>query len=102
VCRFIKINDQWSPRHLLEVFFPFNEGSNHSKNENLPREILFTSPTAELDIIYTQILKHSIKEVREKKDKEKFSKDFKQVINFIIVLFKSLSFIALGKLLKAN
>jgi hypothetical protein len=27
VCRFIKTNDQWSPRHLLEVFLPPSEGS---------------------------------------------------------------------------
>jgi hypothetical protein len=98
VCRFIKTNDQWLPRDLLEVFLPPNERLNHSKN--LPRRIPSTSPTAELDAIYTQILQHSIKGVREDKDKEQLSKDFKQVIGSTVVLSRPLSSAALGKLLE--
>jgi len=100
VCSFINTNDQWSPRHLLEVFLPPREGSNHSKN--LPRRIPSTSPTAELDTIYTQILKHSIKGVREEKDKEQLSKDFKLVIGSIVVLSGPFSPAALGKLLELD
>jgi hypothetical protein len=100
VCRFIKTNDQWLPRDLLEVFLPPGEGSSHSKN--LPRRIPSTSPTAELDTIYTQILQHSIKGVGEGKDKEQLSEDFKQIIGSIVVLSGPLSPAALGKLLERD
>ena len=100
VCRFIKTNDQWLPRDLLDVFLLPSEASNHS--ENLLRRIPSTSPTAELDAIYTQILQHSIKGVRADEDKEQLSKDFKQVIGSIVVLFGPLSPAALGKLLECD
>ena len=99
VCRFIKTNDKWSPQHLLEVFLP-SEDSSHLDNRE--RKIPSASPTAELDAIYTQILKHSIKGVGEDKDKEEVAEDFKQVIGSIVILSEPLTAIALGQLLDLN
>ena len=96
VCRFIKSNDGWPPQQLLEVFLPNKE---RSYSQNLTHHVPSISPFAELDAIYLQILKHSMKGVGEDKDKEKLAKDFKQVIGCIILLSEPLSFTALGNLL---
>lgn len=96
VCRFIKTNEQWSPRQLLEVFLPSDEpNDSQSRTYNVPS----TSPTMDLDKIYIQILEHSFKGVREEKDKKKLAGDFKQVIGTIAILSEPLSSISLGKLL---
>jgi len=96
VCRFIKINDKWSPQQLLEVFLPPEDPK---PSQNRSHKIPFTSPTAELDTIYTQILEHSIKGVGEGEDKEELAKEFKEVIGSIVLLSEPLSAAALGRLL---
>jgi hypothetical protein len=96
VCRFIKSNDRWPPQQLLEVFLPEEE---RSSSQDLMHHVPSILPFAELDAIYLQILKHSMKGVGEDKDKEKIAKDFKQVIGCIILLSEPLSFTALGNLL---
>ena len=96
VCRFIKTHDLWSPQQLLEVFLP-SETPDHS--QTCTRKIPSTSPTAELDTIYTQILTHSIRGVSTDEDMKELAKDFKQVIGTIVILSESLSATALGELL---
>jgi hypothetical protein len=96
VCRFIKTNEQWSPRQLLEVFLPSDEPNDlQSRTYNVPS----TSPTTDLDKIYTQILEHSFKGVGEEEDKKKLARDFKQVIGTMAILSEPLSATALRKLL---
>jgi nucleoside phosphorylase len=96
VCRFIKTNEQWSPRQLLEVSLPSDEpNGSQSQTYNFPS----TSPTKDLDKMYMQILERSFKGVGEEKDKKKLAGDFKQVIGTIAILFEPLSSTALGKLL---
>ena len=96
MCRFIKSNDGWPPQQLLEVFLPNTE---RSCSQDPTHYVPSISPFAELDAIYLQILKHSMKGVGEGKDKEKLAKDFKQVIGCIILLSEPLSLTALGSLL---
>lgn len=100
ICRFIKTNsNQWPPRHLLQVFLT-QEDSNFLQNQTL--RIPSTSPTAELDTIYTQILNHSMEGVEKDADRKELAKDFKRVIGSIALLSEPLSAIALGKLLNLD
>lgn len=91
VCRFIKANDQASPRQLLQDFVLGEKPSSLSDQTN--KKI-----TAELDGIYTQILEHSIKRI-EVKHQEEFAAGLRQVIGSIAVLSEPLSPTALGHLL---
>jgi hypothetical protein len=50
-----------------------------------------TSLFAELDAMYTHMLKHSMKEVIEDKDNEELTTDFKRVIGSILILSEPLS-----------
>lgn len=96
VCRFIKSNDRWPPQHILEVFLPSN-GMSHLEKQT--HKIPSTSPTSELDAIYTHILKRSIKGVREERERNELANDFKQVIGSVAILSEPLSATALGQLL---
>ncbi|KAK6519700.1 hypothetical protein TWF281_003518 [Arthrobotrys megalospora] len=72
VCRFIKTQlGLWPPQGLLEVFLLPNEPKMTEKYE-----IPSVSPTKELDAIYIQILKHSIRGANENEDREIYCYSF--------------------------
>ena len=96
VCRFIKSEEEWPPQDLLDFFVPNNSAGHLLKwKHEIPSKPL----TWELDEIYTQIVKHSFKGVRDERDKEKLAETFKQAIGSLPILSEPLSAIALAKLL---
>lgn len=96
VCRFIKSEGQWSPQDLLDLFIPSDIASHSLKWKH---ERPCTLPTRELDEIYTQIVKHPFKDVRDERDKERLVETFKQAIGSLAILSEPLSAAALVKLL---
>ena len=96
VYRFVKGDDQWSPQDLLHLFLP-SDGSD--RHHDWKHDIPCTSPTWELDEIYTQILQHSFKNVIDQRNKDKLAKMFRQVIGSLSILLEPLSATALAKLL---
>jgi len=53
-------------------------------------------------MIYTQVLEHSLKNVRNEKDKEQLATIFRQVVGSIVILFDPLSPIAIARLLNMD
>ena len=99
VYRFVESNQRFSPRRLIDVFLRSKEPD---CSEGIPRRAPFTSPTAELDHMYSQILNYLIDTVRNEKDKEYLSKIFQQVVGSIIILSEPLSATILQKLLEVD
>lgn len=98
VCRFIEEGIQnFSADSLLRLVLPdegvANTSSQVSKNINTNK-----SPTKELDMVYTQVLEHSLKNCPEE-DKEQLAAISRQVVGAIVILFDPLSAIAIIKLL---
>jgi hypothetical protein len=94
VCRFVKGDEQWPPQDLLKLFLPSDGSDPHYKSEH---SMPFTSPTWELDEMYSQILQHSFRQVQRNIDK--VAKLFKQVVGSLAVLSEPLSAVALARLL---
>ena len=94
IYRFIKGDDEWPPQDRLDMFLSAVSRSEHESEHS----ILFTSPTGELDQIYTKILQHSFKKVQQQKDR--VTEQFKQVVGSLIILSEPLSATSLAKLLK--
>jgi hypothetical protein len=99
VCRFVKGDDQWSPQDLLHLCLP-SDGSD--RHHDWKHDIPCTSPTWELDEIYTQILQHSFKNVTDQRNKDKLAEMFRQVIGSLSILSEPLSAAALAKLLEVR
>jgi hypothetical protein len=83
-CRFIKDPD-WCPEERLDLI--------------LQGEIVGESPTAKLDNIYTDILKHSVVKNRQGLEKNKLSERFRKIVGAVIVMFDVISAITLANLL---
>jgi len=96
ICRFIKGDGQWLPQKLLDLVV-LDNSSSHSPNEEY--DIPSTSPTWELDEMYSQLLQHSFEKVKEEKDKKKLFETFRHIIGSFIILFEPLSATTLAKLL---
>jgi hypothetical protein len=96
ICRFIKGDGQWLPQKLLDLVV-LDNSSSHSPNEEY--DIPSTSPTWELDEMYSQLLQHSFEKVKEEKDKERLFETFRRIIGSFIILFEPLSATTLAKLL---
>ncbi len=94
VCRFVEGEEQWSPEALLKAFLP-SDGSEAPYNWD--HDIPSTSPTLELDQMYTKILRHSFKGVLN--DRDKVAERFRQVVGSLVILFEPLSETTLARLL---
>ena len=86
-CRFIKDPD-WCPEERLELI--------------LQGDVLGESPTAELDSIYTSILKHSVAKNRHLSDMLRLSDRFKKIVGAVVVTFDVLSAVTLANLLSIS
>ena len=89
LCRFIEGDVQQSPDDLLRLLL----------DDNTTDSSLRQFPTKTLDMMYTQILQHSVKNVDDRKDKQRLTVTFKQVVGAIVILFDPLSTLALARLL---
>lgn len=94
VCRFVKGDEHWPPQNRLEIFFPSDGSDPNCKWED---SIPSTSPTRELDEMYSQILQHSFKTVQQ--NKNELAEIFRKVIGSLTILSEPLSAIALSNLL---
>jgi hypothetical protein len=100
VCRFIEEGIQNFPAgNLLCLVLPDENMANSSspaRNINTNQ-----SPTKELDIVYTQVLEHSLKNC-PKEDKEQLAALSRQVLGTIVTLFDLLSLMAIARLLNMD
>jgi len=96
VCRFVKGDGQWPPQDLLHLFIPTNGSDRH---HNWEHDIPSASPTWELDEVYTQVLQHSLKDIKDDRDKQRLTEMSRQVIGSISILPEPLSAATLAKLL---
>ena len=96
VYRFVESNQRFSPRDLIDVFLRSKEPD---CSEGLARRTPFTSPTAELDDMYSRILIYSIEPVGNGEDTKHSCKIFQRVVGSIIILSEPLSAAVLQKLL---
>ncbi|KAK6511458.1 hypothetical protein TWF481_000374 [Arthrobotrys musiformis] len=95
VCRFIGTQSGlWQPQGLLEIFLSHDKSGSESEYR-----IPSVSPTKELDNIYLQILKHSMKEAHEDKDRKVLAEKHRRIVGSIVTLSEPLSAAALGRLL---
>ena len=100
VCRFIQSNGLWwSPKELLTAFVP-DEQSEELRAQ--ARRLPTTSPTAELDAVYTTVLEQLLVGVKGTKDEEDLLLYYKQVLGPLALLFDPLSSIALADLICFN
>jgi hypothetical protein len=101
VCRFIEKGIEDFPANdLLRLVLPDENIANTSK---MSRNITtYESPTKELDMIYTQVLEYSLKNVRHAKDKEQLATTFRLVVGSIVILFNPLSPFAIARLLNMD
>ncbi|KAK5042938.1 hypothetical protein LTR84_011994 [Exophiala bonariae] len=99
VCRFILTNKKWSPQRLLNLFTAQHTPSLSKGNS---RKLPSLSPTAELDMMYLQILKHSMQGIEDYDDRAELADEFKQVVGAIAILPEPLSPTALGRLLDVD
>lgn len=83
-CRFIKDPD-WCPEERLELI--------------LQGDVVGESPTAELDSIYTGILKHSVARNRRPPEMLMLSERFKMIVGAVVITFDVLSAVTLANLL---
>jgi hypothetical protein len=61
-----------------------------------PKPVL---PTKDLDTIYTQILEHSLRDIRNEEDKRQIAGIFRHAVGTIVILFTPLSTAAIASLL---
>jgi hypothetical protein len=99
ICRFIKGEGQWPPQDLLDLFIPV-DGSNHSRE--CKYDVTCKAATSELDEMYIQILKHSLRKVGERQNKKKLADIFNQVIGSLTILCEPLSTGTLSRLLAVH
>ncbi len=91
VCRFIeKEADQWPLDRLLRIIL---------SNETTDDIITDEPSTKDLDHIYSQILEHQLKDVKNPKKRERLESIFRQVVGAIVILFNPLSTVGIAKLL---
>ena len=86
-CRFIKDPD-WPPEERLELI--------------LQGDVVSELPTAELDNIYTGILKHSVVKNRQGSEKLRLGQRFRKVVGAVVVIFDVLSANTLANLLSIS
>jgi hypothetical protein len=102
VCRFIEQGIQdFLVDDLLRLVLP-DENMANTLSEMSGNITTYESPTKELDMIYTQVLEHSLKNVRHEKDKEQLATMFRLVVGSIVILFNPLSPIAIARLLNID
>ena len=100
VCRFIKEGSKDFPAdNLLRLFIPDKPMTDIllQRSRSISTE---SSPTKELDMIYTQVLEHSLKNRNE--DEEQLAAIFRHVVGAIVILFDPLSYIAISRLLNMD
>lgn len=103
VCQFIEENgEQWPPNDLLHLILSHDRTTDSSLWKSDNTVITHELHTKELDTMYTQILKHSLKNVHNEKDKQQLVVIFRQVVGAIVNLFEPLSVIAIVGLLAFN
>ncbi|KAI9854636.1 MAG: hypothetical protein M1813_000934, partial [Trichoglossum hirsutum] len=83
-CRFLR-DPKWLPEDRLSLV--------------LQGHVSGGSPTQQLDNIYTQVLKHSVIGDCDERDREILSNRFRQTVGSIVILFDTLSVVALSRLL---
>ena len=100
VCRFLEQNGkQWPPEDLLHLVVPQN-GTGHSSLWKASETVMtHESPTKDLDMIYTQILEHSLRDIRNEEDKQQIAGIFRHAVGTIVILFTPLSTAAIASLL---
>src|SRR5271156_1481417 len=100
VCRFLEQNGkQWPPEDLLHLVVPQN-GTGHSSLWKSSETVMtHESPTKDLDMIYTQILEHSLRDIRNEEDKQQIAGIFRHAVGTIVILFTPLSTAAIASLL---
>jgi len=99
VCRFLEQNGkQWPPEDLLHLALPQNGTENFSLWKPSGTIMTHESPTKDLDIIYAQILEHSLRDISNE-DKQQIAGIFKQVVGTIVILSSPLSTAAIASLL---
>ena len=86
-CRFIKDTD-WCPEERLDLI--------------LQGDVVSQSPTAELDSIYTGILKHSVIRNRHHPEILRLSERFRMIVGAVVVAFDSFSAVTLANLLSIS
>jgi hypothetical protein len=102
ICRFIEESIQDFPAdNLLRLILP-DEGLTSALPGDIRNINTFESPTKELDMMYTQVLEHSFKNVRHPKNKEQLAAIFRQVVGTIVILFDPLSLTAISRLLNMD
>jgi NACHT domain len=99
VCRFIEDGgEQWPPDDLLRVVLPDYYEPDSSSDMKPTQDSL----TEELDIMYTHILKHSLRNVHNERTKLQLAGIFRQVVGAILNLFDPLPAVAIARLLNLH
>lgn len=90
---------QWPLTDLLHLILQEDNATDPSVQNFSDIATTAESPTKELDTLYTQILEHSLKNVKNEKDKQQLARMFQQIVGALVILYSPLTTIAISRLL---
>jgi hypothetical protein len=97
-CRFIReLIEDYPADDVLALVLPSGDSERALSSESTTMTI-HESPTRELDMMYTQILEHQHKHVRNESNKGQLSAVSRQILGAIVTLFNPLPLSALAEL----
>ena len=100
VCRFIEQEGKhWPPDDIFRLLLPNENTDNSLQGSSSNATSTDESPTVYLDKMYSRILEHPLKGIKNPEKRQQLTLIFRQIIGAIVILFNPLSAICIARLL---